>query len=313
MLSAFCVVVIGVAVAFIIGQYYSFESSGNRDKTNISPTAHYTNFVWQRNKLADNRLSTSKGMYLYYLLEPVMMFSKLLNGPTIEEQLITRHILIDNFLQEVIDSGEVSQIIEIASGLSSRGLRFRQKYGDRIVYVESDLLDMIELKTKLIGSSLDPHYHPLVTIDALQINTSEANSLHNAIRSSNLKLDKGLVIITEGLLNYYNQSDIQIMWKLFAKELGQFNNGYYISTIHLKNSNKFSPHQIFRRILSVFVRGEVFLLFANKAEVESYLKQTGFNSKHILNDYNTWIERFKMYDWSQTAGAKIVNIITAKV
>ena len=305
----------GLLVALLFGYLRSrrFENVGYREKSNISPTAHYTNFIWQRHQLADSRLSTIEGYYLYYLLEPVMMFSKLMNGPTIEEQLLARHNIIDSFLTDIIESGQATQVIEIASGLSSRGLRFRQKYGDRIIYMESDLKDMIETKRNLIGSNIDSSHHPLVIIDALQNNISDDSSLHSAIITNKLKKNNGLVIITEGLLNYYNQQDIESIWKVFADELKLFNYGFYLSNIHLRNPNPYSPAQIFQRILSVFVRGEVFLLFSNKSEVEIQLKHAGFANKHILNDYNIWHDRFQNYSWSYSNGAKLVNIIFAKV
>ena len=54
----------------------------------------------------------------------------------------------------------VSQVIEIAAGMSARGWRFANRYGDAITYVEADLPAMAERKRRAlarIGSLSDGH------------------------------------------------------------------------------------------------------------------------------------------------------------
>src|SRR5581483_12014065 len=71
-----------------------------------------------------------------------MLASRALGGPTLEQYLLARHRAIDALLEQAIERDGVSQVIEVAAGLSPRGWRFARRYGERLIYVEADLPDM---------------------------------------------------------------------------------------------------------------------------------------------------------------------------
>ena len=50
--------------------------------SSISPTAHYTGYVWVRNGLAPQALATPEGRLFYHAVEPAMTVSRLLGQPT---------------------------------------------------------------------------------------------------------------------------------------------------------------------------------------------------------------------------------------
>src|SRR5436305_6924563 len=133
----------------------------------ISPTAHYTGHVWRRNGLSHEELGTLEGRVLFDALEPAMLASRALGGPTLEALLLARHRIIDDALTGAIDGGRISQVLEIAAGMSPRGWRFAERYGDRLTYVEADLPDMAERKHRALEriASLGEH-HRVVEIDA---------------------------------------------------------------------------------------------------------------------------------------------------
>src|SRR5689334_1298630 len=94
----------------------------------ISPTAHYTCEVWVRNGLSDPAFATREGSTLHKLLLPLNAGSRALGGPTIDGMLLARHRLIDHLLETEIEAGTVTQVIEVAAGLSPRGWRMSRRY-----------------------------------------------------------------------------------------------------------------------------------------------------------------------------------------
>src|SRR4051812_14355151 len=99
------------------------ESSGA-----ISPTAHYTGETWVRNGLSHPGLGTWQGRLFHGTLAVPNAVSRLLGGPSLDGLLLARHRIIDALLDDLIQGG-VSQVIEVACGMSPRGWRFSERYG----------------------------------------------------------------------------------------------------------------------------------------------------------------------------------------
>src|SRR5687767_14536069 len=100
----------------------------------ISPTAHYTGYVWFAHGQSHEAFATRGGRFMYRALRAPNVALHYAGLPTLEGMLLARHRLIDLRLSQAIDAGEISQVIEVAAGLSPRGWRFRNRYGDRITY-----------------------------------------------------------------------------------------------------------------------------------------------------------------------------------
>src|SRR6187549_69119 len=116
--------------------------SRSRPET-ISPTAHYTGYVWFAHGQSHAAFATRTGRLMYQALRGPNLIAGRINMPTLEGMLLARHRLIDLRLAQAIDAGEISQVVEVAAGLSPRGWRFRRRYGEKITYVEADLPAMI--------------------------------------------------------------------------------------------------------------------------------------------------------------------------
>jgi O-methyltransferase involved in polyketide biosynthesis len=239
---------------------------------NISLTAHYTGEVWRRNGLSHPHLGTREGRAMYEALHPLMRLSSAVGGPSLETYLIARHRAIDVLLERAIERHGVTQVIEVAAGLSPRGWRFAGRYGDRLTYVEADLPAMAERKRRALSGigSLSGH-HRVVELDALR--QDGPGSL--AAVAAELDHERGLAILTEGLLAYLPTDAVSALWRRFASTLDGFAAGRYISDLHL-GSGQSPAVRAFRLGLAAVVRGGVYVHFADAADAEERLRASGF-------------------------------------
>jgi O-methyltransferase involved in polyketide biosynthesis len=239
----------------------------------IGPTAHYTAAVWARHGLSHPALVTPTGRLLFNAWRPAMAASKAFGGPTVEGFLLGRHRLIDHLLDGAIEDGRIAQVIEIACGLSPRGWRFARRYGDRLTYVEADLPYMAARKRSALAElgSLGDH-HRVVEIDALRDEGPE--SLSDV--AARLDAERGLAIVTEGLISYLDHDGMIGLWRRIARTLAGFGHGLYLSDLLLGSENTGVATAAFVRLLSAFVRGRVELHFRDAPEALEALEAAGF-------------------------------------
>ena len=249
----------------------------NAASTSISPTAHYTGYVWARNGLSHPELQTIEGRVLFESLRPWMIVNGALGGVTLESYLLARHRAIDSLLEHAIEQHGVTQVIEVASGLSPRGWRFMQRYGERLVYVEADLPGMTTRKRRALErmGSLSER-HRVVELDALE---DEGPTSLSAVAAS-LDGGEGLALITEGLRGYLPHEAVRDIWARFARVLSGFSAGRYISDIHIGELQNVQV-RAFRVLLSLFVRGRVHLHFGEPSEVKAALRAAGFDQVEV--------------------------------
>ena len=244
---------------------------------NISPTAHYTGEVWRRAGLSHPWLGTREGRVMVDALHPLMAVSGLLGGPSLESYLLARHRAIDALLTEAVEHHGVSQVIEIAAGMSARGWRFANRYGDALTYVEADLPAMAERKRRAlarIGSLGDAHR--VEEVDALR--DEGPGSL--AELAASLDPGAGLAIVTEGLLGYRPTDAVLALWRRIAAALATFPSGRYLSDLHL-GSVQTPVVRVFRQLLAGFVRARVYLHFDGALEAEAALREAGFAAASV--------------------------------
>jgi O-methyltransferase involved in polyketide biosynthesis len=239
----------------------------------ISPTAYYTGHVWARHGLSHPQLETLEGRVFYEALRPAAAVSGVLGGPTLEGFLLARHRVIDDILERAIAAGEISQVIEVAAGMSPRGLRFAGRHGEAITYVEADLPGMAARKRRALerAGALSAH-HRVVDLDALR--DDGPGSL--AAVAATLDPGRGTAIVTEGLLNYFDRSAVLGMWERFARTLGGFPAGLYVADVHLRSEHSGPLAWGFTAALSAFVLGRVFMHFTGPDEAEEMLRSAGF-------------------------------------
>ena len=243
----------------------------------ISSTAHYTGYIWGRNGLSHPELATREGRVLFEALRPAMTLSAILGGPTLESYLLARHRAIDALLARAIDEDGVTQVIELACGLSPRGWRFASRYGPELTYIEADLPGMAGRKRRALArmGSLSER-HRVEILDALR--DGGPGSL--AALAETLNPDAGLAIITEGLLGYLEPAVVESMWSRFARQLAAFRMGRYFADIQLGDEAGAHVHA-FRAVLSLFVRGRVHLHFTDAGDATAALRRAGFSDAAV--------------------------------
>jgi O-methyltransferase involved in polyketide biosynthesis len=250
----------------------------------VSPTAHYTGYVWARNGLSHPEFETLEGLIMFESLRPMMAVSGLLGRGTLESYLLARHRAIDALLEQAIEQRGVRQVIEVAAGLSPRGWRFARRYGERLTYIEADLPGMADRKRHAlarIGS--DPHRHMVRELDVL----SEDGL---AAVAGELEPSHGLAILTEGLLGYLPSDDVRAVWHRFAATLAGFAAGVYISDVHI-GSDQDAAVLAFRVLLSLFVRRPVHPHFHSPEEVVAALKAAGFAAAEVRSAVDVTSQR----------------------
>lgn len=268
----------------------------------IGPTAHYTGQVWCRHGLSHPELETAAGRVFHAALAPSMAASRALGGPTLEGMLLARHRIIDALLSEAIESGEVTQVIEVAAGMSPRGWRFAERYGDRIEYIDADLPDMAAQKRRALegaGSRVR-----VEEVDALRDDGS--GSL--AAVAATLDRGAGLAIVTEGLLSYLPTGAVRATWRRFAHALSGFRSGLYLSDLHAGRTSAASIDRAFITALSTFVGGRVQTHFAGTDEAVAELRAAGFADARLHRGH----EHLAAGDAAADPGSRRVQIVEAR-
>ncbi len=244
-----------------------------RTSAAISPTAHYTGYVWVANGLSHPAFATGPGRMFYEALRPANAIARAINQASLEGLLLARHRVIDHLLERAIADGRVGQVVEVAAGLSPRGWRFAARHGDALTYVEADLPGMAAQKRAILAQvGGETAHHRVVEVDAL------ADSGPGSIAAIVAGLDpaRGTAIVTEGLLNYFDQATVAGIWARFAGALRP-TGGLYLADLHLADENSGAVIAAFQLMLGAFVRGRVHLHFPTAEAAADALAGAGFD------------------------------------
>jgi len=251
--------------------------SGSEESAAVSPTAHYTGETWARNGLSHPELATWQGRFLHGTLALPLAASRTLGGPTLDGLLLARHRIIDSILDELIGGG-VSQVIEAACGMSPRGWRFSERYGDRLTYIEADLPGMAQRKREALArmGSLSAH-HRVADLDVLR--EGGPGSLESL--ADELDPAAGLAIVTEGLLTYFDDPTVEALWSRLATVLGRFSRGTYLADLRFARPDRGLPERAFDVVLGAFVRGKVHAYRGDEGTAEAALRDAGFAAARL--------------------------------
>lgn len=278
----------------------------HRQPDAISPTAHYTGEVWVRNGLSHPALATWEGRVLFEAVRPAMMASRAIGGPTLEGLLLARHHVIDDLLVEEIEAGRISQVIEPACGMSPRGWRFARRYGRDLVYVEADLPAMAERKRRALSRLASPsEHHRVVEVDVLR--DDGPASIETV--AAQLDPSRGLAIVSEGLLTYYDQDSVLAICGRFARTLSGFSEGRYLADLRLQRGDGSRVERAFDVVLSTFVRGRVYRHFTDQADAAAAMRAAGFDRARLHRCDEHPDPRLGRRD----PGAGLVHVIEAAV
>jgi len=254
----------------------------DRDTSRISPTAHYTSFVWYRNGMSHPALVTPLGRAMFHGLRPFAATYERVGGWSLDSNLVARHRVIDTLLAAAIESGEVGQVVEVAAGLSPRGYQLARRYADSGlgIYVEGDLPGMAARKRRILRrAGLLGGNHRVVDLDALR---DEGDASIFSVGERLLDPNVGTAVVTEGLLGYFDPDAVAGIWARFASFLSGFQRGLYLFDLNVgEDVRDLAGVRVFRKLLSAVARGRVYVHFNRPDEAENALLREGFASAEL--------------------------------
>lgn len=244
----------------------------------VGPTAHYTGRVWVRHGLAPAELGTLGGWLLHSAARPLVQAVRpALGGMSLDTYLLLRHQMIDRVLEQAIAAGDVRQVIEVAAGLSPRGLRFARRHRRLgLRYLEADLPAMAERKQLLLRrlGAGSPNHHVL----AVDLLLHGGPGSLDALASDWLEPHKPTAIIVEGLITYFDQAAQGELWRRLAAVLSSFPRGMLLADLELGvDAGAWRLVDLFARGLSAFSGSPVTLPFRDEPEAVAQLERSGFD------------------------------------
>ncbi|HLA29923.1 MAG TPA: class I SAM-dependent methyltransferase [Pseudomonas sp.] len=255
--------------------------SARASSAHISPSAHYTGYVWYRHRLAEPAFATGFGRLVHGLLSPIAWGARVGFGLDIEQLLLQRHLQIDARLTAAIEQGGVCQVVEIACGLSPRGRRFSQRY-PQLRYLEADLPLMAARKRLLLGGQgwLGSR-HRVRAVDILAADGSASL----AALFAELDRRKPLVVITEGLVNYFELALIESFWRRLADQLRQFPQATYLTELYpdLREHPRYRQLRWGVGLIGRLTRGNYPLHYRDDQAIEQGFKSCGFREVAVLD------------------------------
>lgn len=247
----------------------------------ISPSAHYTGYVWYRHRLADPAFVTPFGRFVHKLLWPVTWGARAGFGLDIEAFLLQRHLQIDALLTEAIERRGVRQAVEIACGLSPRGRRFCSRYPD-LQYLEADLPAMAARKRLLLhGEGWLDGRHQVRAVDIL----AERGNQSLASLLASLDRSQPVVVITEGLVNYFPLELIEGFWSRLATGLSDFPEATYLTELYpdLREHPRYRQLRWGVELIGRLTRGSYPLHYRDHAEIVTGFQRCGFAQVQVLD------------------------------
>ncbi|MGB1581879.1 MAG: class I SAM-dependent methyltransferase, partial [Nevskiales bacterium] len=242
----------------------------------ISPTAFATGYMWFRLGLSHPALATPRGKRLDRAFSLAIQPNRFLGRTgTFDRLMLARHRGIDYFLEQAIEAGKVTQIIEIAAGFSGRGWRMKDRYGDKIHYIETDLPHMAKAKQDLLeAGNLLTDKHDVCILDAL------LDDGPDSLASITAQLDssQGLAIITEGLMSYLDPNTAAGLWRRISSQLQPFPNGLYVSDGYIQSEVTGLTSTVIKTILQRFVKGRLHNHYTSAEDASNKLTAHGFKS-----------------------------------
>ncbi|MEN4982701.1 class I SAM-dependent methyltransferase [Acinetobacter modestus] len=240
----------------------------------ISFTAHYTGYIWYQMGISHPALATTKGKTLAALVHPIESWAEKYVGGSMRTTLKQRHTMLDTHLEQLIQQYPNLQVLEIACGLSPRGWWFRQHHPD-ICYRELDLPDMAATKQAAL-QQIEPHVDDVLSVDLF------TEAFANVFKVFDPK--RPLVIISEGLINYFEKPLLQQLIQAIAIYGRDFKELHYLTDLYPEPTQNKLATIIWNssRLLKLMSRSAFSFHFKTPTEVENFFHEAGFKQVEVL-------------------------------
>lgn len=277
------------------------------NSAHISPSAHFTGYVWYRHQLADAAFMTGFGRFVHGLLSPITWGARVGFGLDIEQFLLQRHLQIDAQLTAAIEQRGVCQVVEIACGLSPRGRRFTARY-PQLRYLEADLPVMAARKRLLLNAQgwLGSQHQ----VRAVDILAEDGNKSLGALFAE-LDRTKPLVVITEGLVNYFELPLIEAFWTRLAEQLRVFPHAAYLTELYpdLQEHPRYRQLRWGVDLIGRLTRGSYPLHYRNDQAITQGFQRCGFSEVIVFDPSMT----SQALGLAPSRNAGLVRVIEARV
>lgn len=249
----------------------------DKNQENIAVSALYTAGVWQWARFGGADIATPKDAgTVFKVVNAFHRFYRWINPLTysLRHQLLHRHAAIDRL---IADSG-CTQVLEVASGFSARGLRFSAE--PKLRYVEIDLPDMVAAKRRQLARSAAGS--AALARPNLEIRAGDVFEIDYAAESARAPT----AVVTEGLMMYLRRDQQMPLWKKIADALRVRGGVYLFDYIPLSEE---PPRSLLGRLLQFFfakvlrMRGDFAYDQRNRDEVASDLRAAGFERVEIVD------------------------------
>ncbi len=242
----------------------------------ISITAEAVSFFrYKENKDQFSKLFVTKRINFIYKIISLL-------APKLAKNISKRRVELSNLIEKEIIKNKPMQIIELASGFSTLGLRLPRK-DKKINYIELDLPNVIKRKKQVLEKNkikINKNHH-LVSIDLISQDLLKKIKPH-------ISKSKKTVIFSEGLNPYLSNEEHDFLSKNILSVLNYLRNGTYLSqdSIKKKRGLMFSGKR--GKFLDILFRGKMGSKpnrhFKNEGECTSYFKKIGFRKVKILHN-----------------------------
>lgn len=118
----------------------------------------------------------------------------------VEWSVISRTIIIDRFIQKLVQSGSVDSVLNLGAGLDTRP--YRLNLPSDLKWVEVDHPDIIRHKNEILKS--EKPYCQLLRVELDLANRIERKKFFTDI----LNTSKSVLVLTEGVLFYLNEEQV---------------------------------------------------------------------------------------------------------
>ncbi|MCM0611539.1 class I SAM-dependent methyltransferase [Marinobacter sediminum] len=276
------------------------------DSSGISFTALYTGAVWHRYRLSDDILATRQGQWLYHLMTPFEAASKAAIGGNIRTFLLQRHLIIDHLIDQAINEQGVTQILEIACGMSPRGIRLRERH-PLIHMVEADLPNMAGRKAmRLLAAGRLGDHHQVTPIDIL---ADHGEYQLEAVIDRVFDNTKPVAIVTEGLTSYFSLEVISDFWRRLSTAMAKRPGSIYLSESYYRPKQPLLNGTLsaLGNVLGAATRSQVSFHFQTDEEARAHFLSCGFTSATV-HDPRSWYGKLPI---PESRGEPMVRVIEA--
>ncbi len=177
---------------------------------------------------------------------------------------------------KIIKEHGITQVLEIAAGLSPRGLSMTRN--SDVVYVATDLPQILEEEKEIALSILAQLNESRPNLHFQAVNALDMASLSKAVTFFNK--DKSLAVITEGLLPYFTMEEKQTLAKNIHKIFSEYSGCWVTNEVYSKEALKkmsqsadFAKKRMKQDQYNILSGNNV---FSDDDEIERFFEKEGF-------------------------------------